>query len=274
MRPTFARRARWWGSRASSLTNRFGKTISDTVPVFNLVPAQGEPARFGFEVAGKIPIVIDTSVRTGRDYGVVARVTNATEVAGLLSSQVTLWGVPGDSQHNASRGWECVSGGVFQNQIGKPCPVSSEVVREPFLTLPTSCAASPGAEPVQLLHDCRLVGGSRRVHHCRIRLAQLGGRSARLRRLRAAPVHTFHRGQPRTAHREHADGAQRQRRSPAEDHAGSGWPRRGGRAQHHRHAARRGGAEPRRRRRARSLLGGADRLRRSQPGKRHPAVHS
>ena len=68
--------------------------------MFNLVPAQGEPARFGFEVIGKIPIVIDASVRSGRDYGVVASVNDATETAGLLSSQVTFWGVPGDPRHN------------------------------------------------------------------------------------------------------------------------------------------------------------------------------
>jgi hypothetical protein len=122
--------------------------VSTTVPVFNLVPAQGEPARFGFEVIGKVPIVIDTSVRTGRDYGVVASVENATQVAGLLSSQVTFWSVPGDPRHNQSRGWECVSGGVFHNQVGKPCPTSSEVPREPFLTLPTSCPANPGSEPL------------------------------------------------------------------------------------------------------------------------------
>jgi hypothetical protein len=124
------------------------KVITATVPVFNLVPAQGEPARFGFDVIGKIPVVIDTSVRSGRDYGVTASVQNATETAGLLSSQVTLWGVPGDPRHNQSRGWECVAGGAYQRQIGKPCPTSSEVQPRPFLTLPTSCPANPAAEPL------------------------------------------------------------------------------------------------------------------------------
>ena len=122
--------------------------VTKTVPVFNLVPAQGEPARFGLEVIGKIPIVIDTSVRSGRDYGVVATVKDATQVAGLLSSQVTLWGVPGDPRHDNSRGWECVAGGSFEKQIKKPCPVKSEVAERPFLTLPTSCASDPQAEPV------------------------------------------------------------------------------------------------------------------------------
>jgi hypothetical protein len=119
-----------------------------TVPVFNLVPGHGEPARLGFDVLGKVPIVIDTSVRSGQDYGVDASVSNATQTAGVLSSQVTLWGVPGDPRHNASRGWECVAGGAFAGQIKKACPVSSEEPRHAFLTLPTSCAANPQAEPV------------------------------------------------------------------------------------------------------------------------------
>ncbi len=122
--------------------------IYKTVPVFNLVPAQGEPARFGFEVIGKIPVVIDTSVRTGSDYAVVASVKQATQTAGLLSSEVTLWGVPGDPRHNSARGWECVAGGAFAKQVGKPCPTAPELAQQPFLTLPTSCAANPASEPV------------------------------------------------------------------------------------------------------------------------------
>ena len=70
------------------------------------------------------------------------------ETAGLLSSQVTLWGVPGDPRHDNARGWECVGGGVFAAQVGRSCPASSELSQQPLLTLPTSCAADPQAEPV------------------------------------------------------------------------------------------------------------------------------
>ena len=103
----------------------YAKVFTKTVPLFNLVPAQGEPARFGFEVIGKVPIVIDTSVRSGGDYGVDVTVNDATETAGLLSSQVTFWGVPGDPRHDNARGWECVAGGAFAAQVGKSCPASS-----------------------------------------------------------------------------------------------------------------------------------------------------
>jgi hypothetical protein len=123
--------------------------VTKTVPVFNLVPSRGEPAKFGIEVLlGKIPVIIDTSVRSGSDYGVVATVNDATETAGLLSSEVTLWGVPGDPRHNNARGWECVAGGLFAKQAGKPCPATSEVPSQPFLTSPTSCPPNPADEPL------------------------------------------------------------------------------------------------------------------------------
>jgi hypothetical protein len=121
--------------------------VTKTVPVFNLVPAQGEPARFGFELIGRIPVIIDASVRSGSDYGVDVSVNNATQTGGLLSSEVTLWGVPADPRHNAARGWECVAGGYYHNQVGKPCPATTELEQKPFLRLPTSCASNPSVEP-------------------------------------------------------------------------------------------------------------------------------
>src|SRR5262249_17364719 len=98
-----------------------------TVPVFNLVPNQGEPARLGFEVLGKVPVVLDTAVRSGHDYGVDVSVKNATQTAGVLSAQVTIWGVPGDARHDSARGWESVNGGAFSGAVGKSCPIPAEL---------------------------------------------------------------------------------------------------------------------------------------------------
>jgi hypothetical protein len=122
--------------------------VQKTAPVFNLVPSRGEPARFGFEILGKIPVLIETGVRSGKDYGVVVSVHDASQTAGLLNSQVTLWGDPGDPRHNASRGWECVAGGLYAKQAKKgACPAIGVEPDKPFLTVPTSCAASPASEP-------------------------------------------------------------------------------------------------------------------------------
>jgi hypothetical protein len=113
--------------------------LTTSVPVFNLVPAPGEPARFGFFVVHDL-VILDTSIRTGEDYGVVVTVHNASQVAQVLSSRVTLWGSPGDPAHDASRGWSCVERGTWaKSKAGEPCVAPEPRNPEPFLTLPTSC---------------------------------------------------------------------------------------------------------------------------------------
>jgi hypothetical protein len=108
------------------------------VPLFNLVPQPGEPARFGFEVL-RSPVTIDTSVRTGGDYGVVARTSNITQLVGFLSTQLTFWGVPGDARHDQSRGWGCIAEGARGEGI--PCVSAEENNPPPLLTMPTSCGS-------------------------------------------------------------------------------------------------------------------------------------
>jgi hypothetical protein len=102
-------------------------------PVFNLTPAPGEPARFGF-LAIVVPVVLDTRVRSGGDYGVTVSSDNILQTAGLISSLVTVWGVPGDSRHDASRGWPC----LYPGSVGT-CVASEQLQPRPFLTVPTAC---------------------------------------------------------------------------------------------------------------------------------------
>jgi hypothetical protein len=110
------------------------------LPVFNLQPEPGEPARFGFEVGGT-PVYIDTSVRTGEDYGVTVTVHNTPQTLSFIASSVTLWGDPGDPVHDSARGSACLYPIYYPEGA---CGEQSRPRSEPFLTMPTSCA-----EPLQ-----------------------------------------------------------------------------------------------------------------------------
>ncbi len=108
---------------------------TETVPVFNLVPAEGEPARFGLEAA-QDPVILDIALRSDGDYGVSVNVQNITELAQILSTQLTLWGQPDSPAHDSSRGWACLD----EEEIdGETCTPPDERSQTPFLTLPTSC---------------------------------------------------------------------------------------------------------------------------------------
>jgi hypothetical protein len=105
----------------------------EVAPVYNLEPSIGEPARFGFlapTVGTAIPVFLDTSIRTGSDYGVVVTVHNINQVVSFVGSQVSFWGNPGDPRHNPARGL-CVFGICEGEPIG--------LKQVPFLTLPPSC---------------------------------------------------------------------------------------------------------------------------------------
>jgi hypothetical protein len=120
-----------------------GGVQTHPVPLFNLTPNRGEPARFGFEYANT-PVILDVSVRSGSDYGVTVDVDNITQLANFMESTVTFWGVPNASVHDQSRGWECLSGGTYAHEVGEsqiPCNRSNVSRPQAFLTLPTSCAA-------------------------------------------------------------------------------------------------------------------------------------
>jgi hypothetical protein len=105
-------------------------------PLFNLTPGAGEPARLGL-TAGGASVVIDTEVDPDNEYRIIATARNATQLAQILSTTVTIWGTPGDSAHDGQRGWSC----GYHFQDFELCgaggvPGAGEI---PFLRLPVNC---------------------------------------------------------------------------------------------------------------------------------------
>ena len=128
------------------------KNLNDltlSVPVFNLVPARGEPARFGFFAAHTV-VFIETSVRSSEEYAATATVRDATETAEVLSTIVTLWGSPGNEVHQDARGWQCIEGEehVRKHEVdGANCETFAQRKEfqptTPFLIMPTNCTGAP-----------------------------------------------------------------------------------------------------------------------------------
>jgi hypothetical protein len=104
------------------------------VPVFNLPPGPGEPARLGFTVVGN-PVVVNTEVDTDHNYRIVGSVSNVTQVVDILSSTLVLWGAPGDQKHDSARGWTC---GFHLIEFGT-CERPPNLAEPAFLRQPVAC---------------------------------------------------------------------------------------------------------------------------------------
>ena len=113
--------------------------------LYNLVPSPGEPARLGFLNFGisGLPIYIDPSVRSGRDYGITVNSGNITQLAGFRAVEVTVWGVPGDKSHDNARGYGCLSAAQGAPSVAFPCKPTAVGNAKAFLSLPTSCPVNP-----------------------------------------------------------------------------------------------------------------------------------
>ncbi len=110
---------------------------TETTPIYNIAPAPGEPVAFGF-LTLLLPVRLDTSVLSNGDYGVRVSASGLTEGGSLMSSVITIWGVP--EQVNGpgtgtpiwalvSKGWRFGGSGA---SLGEPAV--------PLLTNPQQCA--------------------------------------------------------------------------------------------------------------------------------------
>lgn len=123
-----------------------GPVVLGPLPVFDMVPAAGEPAQFGFDVAGTV-VRLDAQLRSGSDYGLSldADVPQALAMAGM---SLTLWGVPADSSHDVERACP----GQLNPWVGGPTCASGALLKA-FLRNPTSCTPAGVGLPTTLKVD-------------------------------------------------------------------------------------------------------------------------
>ncbi len=126
--------------------------VSTSQAVYNLVPPTGVAAEFGFIVADHTAVFLQSTVRTGTDYGLTTNVPNIGETVIVAASKVTIWGVPASPVHNEVRG-SCVRnllGGGYEEEIGKGLREGEDELEGPVgkvesgALIETSREAAPG----------------------------------------------------------------------------------------------------------------------------------
>jgi hypothetical protein len=131
------------GSQVGTLTlhvnmgDFVAKSKFGPLPLFNMVPPPGVPARFGTVVIGT-PVVIDARLRRNGEYALAADSRNIPNALGLAGVTVTFWGNPGSAEHDAERA--CPGEATWPYIGGPTCSTHSSVV---FLRNPTSCTQEP-----------------------------------------------------------------------------------------------------------------------------------
>ena len=130
-----------WGSPGDAPSNE------GTVSLFNLRPALGEAARFGF-LFYRVPVVLAAEVRTDGDFGINVVSRNISQGLPFLAVATTFWGTPGDPSHDNRRcrepsGFTALCEGSPGDPFFGPNTFTLSTPK-PFLTLPTSCSAPAG----------------------------------------------------------------------------------------------------------------------------------
>jgi hypothetical protein len=119
-----------------------GEALASSSAVYNLVPPAGVAAEFGYVGLETVPILLEESVRTGKDYGVTTTVPNISEKQNTYASKVTIWGTPQSAAHNPWRG-ECVRSSGGQ---GAPLTTGLTGLREGEDELEGPLSVYPGSE--------------------------------------------------------------------------------------------------------------------------------
>jgi hypothetical protein len=102
-------------------------------PLYNMVPTPGHPATLATQLTFNT-VMIETDVLRDGTYRVVANVSEISTLLPLISTAVTLWGVPADSSHDALR-----PGAAPNNNL----PSGAGVAPAPFMFNSSDCSSGP-----------------------------------------------------------------------------------------------------------------------------------
>jgi hypothetical protein len=111
----------------------------ETGPIINVTPEAGQSAEFALENHSHFdPTITAHVVRTAQGYGLTVGSINIPPV-GVLSVELTFWGVPADESHKEMRGLE-FGDGISWHSGGVPSGFPEVAA---FLTMPADCSMGP-----------------------------------------------------------------------------------------------------------------------------------
>jgi hypothetical protein len=117
-----------------------GEGDNGAVALYNLQPAPGSAAKFGFVVAA-VPVTMEVKLSPTAPYHVIAYVRNTPQPLLFYGASLTLWGDPASATHDTLRG-SCLAGSIAEDgslESRGSCPVSSAAPHKAFLTVPRAC---------------------------------------------------------------------------------------------------------------------------------------
>ena len=91
-------------SATATLHGEAEPNLLGTAPIFDVDPQASQTALFAFIVPTlNIPISIPVAVRTAGDYGLRFTVEDISQATPLAGANLTFWGFPAESSHDAQR---------------------------------------------------------------------------------------------------------------------------------------------------------------------------
>jgi hypothetical protein len=131
--------------------------VLGTAPLYNMQVLGDEAARMAFVVPIlNVPVIMPIDVRSDSDYGLQISVDAISQSVALSSAFLTVWGFPGDKEHDSERfrpgqvgSPPGCPGSLTVSCTEAPFPHSGETVR-PFVDNPSVCSEQPLAVSVDV----------------------------------------------------------------------------------------------------------------------------